>query len=63
MSTERIASTELPIARPIPALAAAQPDDEVDHEWLEFLSLGLRLDSTGPVGQAAWRNAPVLLSY
>lgn len=63
MTTELIASTDLLTTRPVPALVAAQPDDEADHEWLEFLSLGLRLDATGPIGQAAWRNAPVLLSY
>ena len=63
MNTELTASTNLPTAILPPCLRGPQPDDEVDHEWMEFLSLGLRLESTDPVGHAHWRNTPVLLSY
>lgn len=63
MNTELTASTKLPTAILPPGLLEPQPDDEVDHEWMEFLSLGLRLESTAPVGHAPWRNTPVLLSY
>jgi hypothetical protein len=65
MNSELTASTKLPTAILPPGLRGPQPDDEVDHEWMEFLSLGLRLrlESTGSVVQLPWRNTPVLLSY
>lgn len=63
MNTELTASTNLLTAILPPCLRGPQPDDEVDHEWLEFLALGLQLESASPVGQAPWRHPPVLLSY
>lgn len=37
--------------------------DAADHDWLEFLALGLRRDPLQPVAGQAWRQTPVLLSY
>ena len=45
-------------------LATPGAGDEADDEdWLEFLSLGARIDSPHAVGVGGWRHAPVLLSY
>jgi len=54
---------------PVPAtqdLAVSLPGDHEaadDEDWLEFLSLGARIDPADAMAGSGWRHAPVLLSY
>ena len=65
-------TTHAHLAKPAPfpvtpdfALALPGADEAAvdDEDWLEFLSLGARLDPTDAAAGRGWRHAPVLLSY
>ncbi len=63
MNAIQIDTVKLAPLAPEPGVAAAQFESEDDLEWQEFLALGLRGKGIDPDDTAAWRHAPVLLSY